>query len=116
VNQLLRFLLLRCSFLWDDGDYRIVDSHGASITVASADVRLRFTCRGAGVAIDVEPVRSGPVSSRFSLSRLCALLGRFDGGDDADLLRASLADIEAFFRGELAADFRGNRRDVCLVR
>jgi len=78
-------LLLRCSFLWDDGDYRIVDSHGASITVASADVRLRFTCRGAGVAIDVERVRSGPVSSRFSLSRLCALLGRFDGGDDADL-------------------------------
>ena len=116
MNQLLRFLLLRCPFLWDDGGYRIVHSHGDSITVASADVQLCFTCKRGGVAIDVAPVRAGPVSGRYALGNLCALLGWSECLDDAGLLRASLPDIEALFRGELVAHTARHRREVCLMR
>jgi hypothetical protein len=83
VDQLLRFLLVRCPFLWDDGRYRIVDSHGDSITVASADVQLRFSCQRGGVAIDVQSMRAGPVSGRYALETVCALLGWSHGTDDA---------------------------------
>ncbi len=117
MNQLLCFLLLRCPFLWDDGRYRIVDSHGDSITVASPDVQLLFTCRRGGVAIDVEPTRAGPVSGRYALSSVCALLGWSDRtDDDAALLRASLPDIEALFRGELAVVSARPRREECFVQ
>jgi hypothetical protein len=115
VNQLLRFLLLRCPFLWDDGRYRIVDSLGESITVASAEVRLCFTCKRGGVAIDVEPVRAGPVSGRYALGSLCALIGWSECLDDAALLRASLPDIEALFRGEPVLPMASRRRDACLT-
>jgi len=116
VNQLLRFLLLHCSFLWDDGRYRIVNSNGDSITVASADVQLCFTCKRDGVAIDVQSVHAGPVSGRYTLGTVCALLGWSECLDDAALLRASLPDIEALFRGELVAHTARHRREVCLMR
>ena len=106
---------MRCPFLWDDGRYRIVDSHGDSITVASADVQLCFTCRRGGIAIDVAPVCAGPVSGRYALRTLCALIGWSDATDDAALLRASLPDIEALFRGDLAADSARPEREECLV-
>ena len=116
MHQLLRFLVFRCAFLWDDGRYRIIGSHGDSVTVASADVRLCFTCKNGGVAIDVEPARAGPVSGRYALSSMCALLGWSEGLDDAALLRASLLDIEALFRGDAAVCHAGRQRDVCLAR
>jgi hypothetical protein len=106
-------LLLRCSFLWDDGRYRIVDSHGESITVASTDVQLYFTCRRRGVEIDVEPVRAGPVSGRYALRTLCALVGATGCNDDAALLHASLTDIEVLFRGAPVVPIAGRRPAVC---
>ena len=115
MNQLLRFLFLRCPFLWDDRRYRIVDSHGDSITVASADVQLCFTCKRGGVAIDVAPGRAGPVSGRYALGTVCALLGWSDGGDDAALLRAALPDVEAFFRGQHTVTAAARDRHVCMT-
>ena len=102
--------------MWEDGHYRIVDSHGDSITVASADVQLCFTCQRDGIAIAVESVRAGPVSGRYALRTLCALIGWSDATDDAALLRASLPDIEALFRADLAAEFARAEREECLVK
>jgi hypothetical protein len=113
VHQLLRFLLLRCSFLWEGSRYRIVDSRGASITVASADVQLYFTCRRGAVEIDVEPVRAGPVSGRYALRTLCALIGATGCSDDAALLHASLTDIEVLFGGAPLVPIAGRRPAVC---
>jgi hypothetical protein len=115
VKQLLRFLLLRYPFLWDDGRYRIVGSDGDSITVASADVQLCFTCTRDGVAIDVAPVYAGPVGGRYALETVRALLGFSECLDDAARLRASLPDIEAFFRGEQTVTVVARGTHVCTT-